>query len=93
MQLLVSTPLQIFLVDLNSGDYSILRGGDGYYFGITHRSGVIALTHSSGYLQLCKYGIKPTYSLNHLVQPHQIEWIGSDILVTNTGLNLYICLR
>lgn len=87
MQLLVSTPLQIFLVDLYSRDYSIIRGGDGYYFGITHKNGVIVLTHSSGYLRICKNGTKPVYSLNHLVQPHQIEWIENNILVANTGLN------
>jgi hypothetical protein len=87
MQLLVTTPLQIILVDLNSGDYSLVRVGDGYYYGITHKSGVIVLTHSSGYLRLSKNGIIPTYSLNHLVQPHQIEWIDDYILVANTGLN------
>jgi hypothetical protein len=87
MPLLVTTPLQIFFIDENIGRVSILRSGDGYYFGITHKKDVIILSHSSGYLQFCKMNAKPHLTSRHLYQPHQIEWVEDKILVTNTGKN------
>ncbi len=87
MPLLVSTPLQIFLVDEISNKISILRSGDGYYFGITHKNEKIVLSHSGGYLQNFGINCKPKRTKRHLHQPHQIEWAQDKILVTNTGKN------
>lgn len=87
MSLLVSTPMQIFLVDENSNNISIQRSGDGYYFGITHRKNVVVLSHSGGYLQFFRKNSKPFFTEKHLYQPHQIEWSENKILVTNTGRN------
>jgi len=86
MQLLVSTPLQLLVVDVNTGQSSTLRTGDGYYFGITHKNGTVVLSHSAGHLNYYSDGkIKTT--VTHLIQPHQIEWVEDKILVTNTGKN------
>jgi hypothetical protein len=88
MKLLVSTPLQIFLLDTVSKEKVIVRCGDGYYFGITHKQNVIVLSHSGGYLQYySNSNVKPLQTKNHLIQPHQIEWIGDHVFVTNTGKN------
>lgn len=87
MHLLVSTPLQIFLIDTTSGLSTILRAGDGYYFGITCKGETVVLSHSGGYLQYFNKETKPITSVNHLIQPHQIEWVEDKILVTNTGKN------
>lgn len=87
MQLLVSTPLHILLVNPFENQSKILRTGDGYYYGITFKDGVIALTHSGGYLQYFRKYQKPLETINHLIQPHQVEWIEDKILVSNTGKN------
>jgi hypothetical protein len=87
MQLLVTTPLQVLLVDPANGHTSILRAGDGYYFGVTHHAGTIVLSHSGGYLQYFNRDRRLVQSVDHLIQPHQIEWVGDKILVTNTGKN------
>lgn len=87
MQLLVTTPLQVFLVDPANGRTSILRAGDGYYFGVTHHAGTLVLSHSAGYLQYFNPHARPVQSIDHLVQPHQIEWVGDQVLATNTGKN------
>jgi hypothetical protein len=87
MPLIISTPLQIFLLDEISKKISIQRSGDGYYFGITHRDDVIVLSHSGGYLQYFRKNAKPTRTIKHLYQPHQIEWVEDKILVANTGRN------
>src|SRR4030066_424384 len=87
MMLLVTTPLQVLLVDPSNGETSILRAGDGYYFGVTHHAGTIVLSHSGGYLQYFIGNNKPLQTIDHLIQPHQIEWVGDRILVSNTGKN------
>lgn len=87
MHLLVTTPLQVLLVDPANGHTSILRAGDGYYFGVTHHAGTFVLSHSAGYLQFFNRHSQPVQSIDHLIQPHQIEWVGDKILVTNTGKN------
>jgi hypothetical protein len=87
MQLLVTTPLQVLMVDPANGHTSILRAGDGYYFGLTHHAGTIVLSHSGGYLQYFNRNRRPVQSIDHLIQPHQIEWVGDTVLVTNTGRN------
>ena len=87
MQLLVSTPLQLLTVNPLTKQSSILRAGDGYYFGVTHKDGTIVLSHSGGYLQYYARGTRPTQTRSHLIQPHQIEWIDDQVFVTNTGRN------
>ena len=87
MLLLITTPLQVLLVDPSNGHTSILRAGDGYYFGATHHGGDIVLSHSGGYLQYFNRDNRPVQSLDHLIQPHQIEWVEDKVLVTNTGRN------
>jgi hypothetical protein len=87
MQLLISTPLQILVVNPATKHSSILRAGDGYYFGITHKDGTIVLSHSGGYLQYYDPENRPVITRRHLIQPHQIEWIEDKVLVTNTGRN------
>lgn len=87
MYLLVSTPLQLLLLDAESGQSTTVRSGDGYYFGITSKDTTIALTHSLGYLQFFKEQSKPTKTIEHLHEPHQAEWIEDKILVANTGRN------
>ena len=89
MPLLVSTPLHLFLVDENTRKTSILRSGNGYYFGITHKENLIVLSHSGGYLQFfnLKTQPQPLRTSRHLLQPHQIELVEDIILVTNTGRN------
>lgn len=86
MLLLVSTPLHILLVNAASGETSTLRTGDGYYYGITYKPGSLVLSHSGGYLGYFD-GDSPRYTCDHLIQPHQIEWIDDQILVANTGRN------
>ncbi len=87
MYLAVTTPLHLFFVDLNSLGSSIIRSGDGYYFGVTHKDGVIVLTHSGGYLQFFQKGKTNILSRFVLAQPHQIEFVQDKIVVTNTGYN------
>ena len=87
LDLLVSTPLHILLVNTASGRISIVRAGDGYYFGITKKDNVAVLSHSGGYLQYFQKGASPILTHNHLIQPHQIEWIEDKVLVANTGKN------
>jgi hypothetical protein len=87
MQLLISTPLHILLVDLANGQTSILRSGDGYYYGITAKNGVVVLTHTGGYLQYFRSQTKPKVTINCLIQPHQVEWVDENILAANTGRN------
>jgi hypothetical protein len=87
MQLLVSTPLHILLVNPQTNSAKTLRTGDGYYFGITFKGEAIALTHSDGPLQIYAPGEQPRVSPGVLMQPHQAEWIEDKILVANTGHN------
>lgn len=87
MQLLVSTPLHILMVDPFSGRTSVLRTGDGYYYGITYKQGNLVLSHSGGYLGYFNRETSPASTVNHLTQPHQIEWVDDKILVANTGKN------
>lgn len=87
MLLLVTTPLQVLLVNPSNGETSVLRTGDGYYFGVTHHSGTIVLSHSGGYLQYFTADSRPIQTIDHLIQPHQIEWVDDYVLVTNTGKN------
>ncbi len=87
MFLLISTPLHILLVDPSSGKTTILRTGDGYYYGITHKNGTTILSHSGGYLQYFRDNADPVQTIDHLIQPHQIEWVGDQVLVANTGKN------
>jgi hypothetical protein len=87
MQLLVSTPLQILLVDTDSGQTSTVRAGDGYYYGISCNEETLALTHFTGYLGFYSNN-KITQSVDHLDDPHQVEWVGDDcLLVANSGRN------
>lgn len=85
--LLVSTPLHIFLVEPFEHEVSILRSGDGYYYGITYHSGNVVLTHTGGYLQYFKHSEPIKATSNHLIQPHQAEWVDNQIIVANTGKN------
>ena len=87
MYLLVSTPLHIFLVDPFGHKVDILRTGDGYYYGITFKDGAIILTHTGGYLQYFQKTHRPRATIDHLIQPHQLEWVEDKILVSNTGKN------
>jgi hypothetical protein len=87
MQLLVSTPLHILLVDSFSGRTSVLRAGDGYYYGITYKQDSFVLSHSGGYLGYFNSETFATFTVDHLIQPHQIEWVDDKILVANTGKN------
>lgn len=86
MHVLISTPLQILLLDLNSRTATVVRSGDGYYFGMTHHAGTLVL-NTAGYLQYFRTGAKNAHSLKRLKQPHQIEWVGDRILVADTGNN------
>lgn len=87
MHLLISTPLHLLLLDPVSEQYSILRSGDGYYFGITFKEGTVVLTHTGGYLQYFRSHAKPWMTISNLVQPHQVEWVDGNVLVANTGRN------
>jgi hypothetical protein len=87
LHLLISTPLHLLLLDPVSEQYSILRSGDGYYFGITFKEGTVILTHSGGYLQYFRPHAKPWMTISNLGQPHQVEWVDENILVANTGRN------
>lgn len=87
MKLIVSTPLQILLVDPFTKETTVLRAGDGYYYGITNKNGTIVLTHSGGYLQYFPQEQKTVHTPNQLIQPHQVEWVDDLILVANTGKN------
>ncbi len=87
MKLIVSTPLQLFLVDPFRNEIAVLRAGDGYYYGITFKNDTIVLTHSGGYLQFFPDGQKTVHTPDHLIQPHQVEWVDNTILVANTGKN------
>ncbi|MBU0512078.1 MAG: hypothetical protein KKD28_02385 [Chloroflexi bacterium] len=87
MFLLVSTPLQILLVNSASGQTSVLRAGDGYYYGITYKEGTLVLSHSGGYLGYYNERDAPIHTTDHLIQPHQIEWVDDKVLVANTGKN------
>ena len=88
MYLLISTPLHIFLFDTETGKLSPWRTGDGYYFGVTQKHGTVVLSHSGGHLGFFGGNSNiPRFTINHLIQPHQIEWVEDKILVTNTGKN------
>ena len=87
MHLLVSTPLQILLVDPLSKKVSVVRTGDGYYYGISHRGNTVVLTHSWGPLGYFAEDDSSWFSKIHLIQPHQVEWVEDKILVANTGRN------
>ena len=87
MYLLVSTPLHIFLVDPFGHKVDILRTGDGYYYGITFKDGAIILTHTGGYLQYFQKNHRARATIDHLIQPHQLEWVEDKVLVSNTGKN------
>lgn len=87
MRLLISTPLQILLVDPFSGKISVVRTGDGYYYGISHKENIIVLTHSWGPLGYFVRPHSPQFLGRHLIQPHQVEWVEDKILVANTGRN------
>jgi len=87
LRLVVSTPLQVFLVNPYNQKCEILRTGDGYYYGITFHSGTVVLTHSGGYLQYFKNKGPTRETRNCLIQPHQLEWVGNRIIVSNTGKN------
>lgn len=86
MQLIVTTPLQIILVDLLQKKLSVLRTGDGYYFGISHSRATIVL-NSSKFLLYFPRGKKSQCAGIHLAQPHQIEWVENRVLVADTGNN------
>lgn len=86
MHLLVSTPLQILLLDIDSHASTAIRTGDGYYFGITHHQGTVVL-NTAGFLQYFNTQKKTIHTRNRLKQPHQIEWVGEQVLVTDTGSN------
>jgi len=87
MFLLISTPLHLLLVDPANGQTSVLRSGDGYYYGITAKDGAVVLTHTGGYLQYFRAQAKPQVTINNLIQPHQVEWVDENVLVANTGRN------
>jgi hypothetical protein len=87
MQLLICTPLHLFLFDPATNQISPLRSGDGYYFGITFKDRTVVITHTGGYLQFFNSHAKPWLTTSHLVQPHQAEWVDGNILVANTGKN------
>ncbi|MCB9135604.1 MAG: hypothetical protein H6636_09265 [Anaerolineales bacterium] len=87
MKLLISTPLQIFLFDPLTREFSVIRAGDGYYYGITFKNDIIALSHSGGYLQIFESGRKTIQTVHHVIQPHQLEWVDDSILAANTGKN------
>lgn len=86
MLLLVSTPLQIFLIDTISGEVSTLRAGDGYYYGISSSKDSIVLTHFGGYLKYY-HGEDQLKSVDYLEDPHQVEWVENSLLVANSGRN------
>jgi hypothetical protein len=80
------------MVDASSGKSSILRTGDGYYFGITYKDRVFALSHStfshaSGFIKYYRLGSPPLISSSHSSHPHQIEWVENQVLVVSTGKN------
>jgi hypothetical protein len=87
MQLLISTPLHLLLVDPVHNQTSVLRSGDGYYYGITAKDGVVVLTHTGGYLQYFRTQAKSQVTINNLIQPHQVEWVDEYVIVANTGRN------
>lgn len=86
MHLLVSTPLHILLVDLSTGSSTVLRTGDGYYFGITHQQKTFVL-FVAGVLTYFNSSTNPISTKKRLQQAHQIEWVEDKILVTDTGNN------
>jgi hypothetical protein len=86
MKLLLSTPLHLFLLDVETHHATLLRTGDGYYYGITSKENRVVLTHTGGYLQYFdNRGVIRT--VKHLLQPHQAEWVDNFILIANTGKN------
>ncbi len=85
--LLVSTPLHIFKVDPMSGQTEIVRLGDGYYYGISSKNDSIALTTTAGRVKIFSGKGLRQQSERTLSQPHQVEWVGDSLLVTNTGRN------
>jgi hypothetical protein len=87
MQLLISTPLHLLLLDPITRETSTIRSGDGYYYGITVKNHQIVLTHTGGYLQYFHDRTKPCMTVSNLVQPHQVEWIDDKVVVANTGRN------
>ncbi len=87
MQLLISTPLHLIMLDPATGKIIPVRSGDGYYYGITSKNGRIVLTHSNGCLKYFSLRSHPRGTVNHLIQPHQVEWIDDHLLVANTGKN------
>ena len=86
MFLLVTTPLQIILENVWSKTSSVIRTGDGYYFGISHSRGNFVLV-TSRFLQYFSHNTKPFFSRTLLRQAHQIEWVEDKILVADTGNN------
>jgi hypothetical protein len=87
MQLLISTPLHLFLLNPATGQTSTIRSGDGYYYGLTAGNGKVVLTHNGGYLQYFRSNVRPLKTINHLIQPHQVEMVGDQVVVANTGRN------
>ncbi|MEW5871904.1 MAG: hypothetical protein AB1894_21730 [Chloroflexota bacterium] len=87
MYLLVSTPVHILLVEPFLREVTLLRTVDGYYYGITHKNGTIVLTHTAGYLEYFNRGFGSIQTIDHLIQPHQAEWVEDQVLVANTGHN------
>ena len=87
MQLLISTPLHLLLLDPETRQTSVLRSGDGYYYGITAKDHRVVLTHTGGYLQYCAPNARTRRTISTLNQPHQAEWIDDTVVVANTGRN------
>ena len=87
MYLLVTTPLHVFQVDTETVSAKIVRSGDGYYYGVSCKQDKMVLTHSGGYLQYFSNQGNHVRTINTLIQPHQVEWVGDKVVVTNTGKN------
>ncbi|MFC2042750.1 YncE family protein [Chloroflexota bacterium] len=75
------------MVDPSTGHNSIIRSGDGYYFGITSKNGTIVLTHSAGYLQYFDGKTNPIRTKDLIFNAHQVEWIDNNVIAANTGRN------
>ncbi len=86
MFLLVTTPLQIILEDVGKKTSSVIRTGDGYYFGISHSQGNFVLV-TARFLQYFSRKTKPFFSKTLMKQAHQIEWVEDKVLVADTGNN------
>jgi hypothetical protein len=104
MLLLVTTPSRVLLFDAVLGTTTLLRTGDGEYYGASWNFQALVLSHSGidngalrtwqdyrngvrGFLRFYPRAETFHETRTELLGPHQIECIGDEVLVTNTGRN------